>query len=46
MIPIAAMAIVLRERVVLVMFVEPAFVIMVIRQRAACAGGDEQKDQH
>ena len=41
-IPIALMAVMLNERMMLMMFVEPTLVVMVISEGASCADGDEE----
>jgi hypothetical protein len=44
-IPIAAMAAMLNKRVMLMMFVNPTFVVMIISQGATRTDGNEQNDQ-
>ena len=45
MVPIALMAAMVNKRVMLMMFVEPALVVMIISQGAACANGYEEEYQ-
>jgi hypothetical protein len=44
-VPIAPMAVMLNKRMMLVMFVEPTFVVMVISEGATCTNGDEEDSQ-
>lgn len=39
------MAVMVNERVMLVVFVEPTFVVMIIRHAATCTDGDEKDNQ-
>ena len=45
MVPIALMAVMLNERMMVVMFIEPTFVVMVISQGATRTDGDEESNQ-
>jgi hypothetical protein len=44
-VPIAAMAVMLNKRMMVMMFVKPTRVVMVISQGATCTDGDEENSQ-